>query len=278
MDALVQLLDGLKLPFTIPLLAHPPLVHFAVAIPVIALVLEIVNLFIRRKCVGVTSAFLLLLAAGVYVAAFFTGKQDGSEAYALLDAAGKAELKEHKLLGIYLVYGIGLVFILKLIFASFSSRIAKLLFVLVLATFVGFVLKQGKDGGELVYKFGANVAKVSQMDDEIMDLEEKLESCNTGLQQCQEDLKKAKTAAPTKEETKKQEPAPTIQSSSESSSSSQASVVEKINISETVSSATNSIEEKAKAALQQIKGSISSQQNEEENASESTSEENNSTE
>ena len=262
MDALVQLLDGLKLPFAIPLLAHPPLVHFAVALPIIALLLEIVNLFIRRKCVGVTSAFLLLLATGVYVAAFFAGKHDGSEAYALLDAAGKAELKEHKLLGIYLVYGIGLVFILKLIFASFSSRIAKLLFVLILATFVGFVLKQGKDGGELVYKYGANVAKVSQMDDEIMDLEDKVDSCNTTLQQCQEDLKKAKSAAPAeeKQESKEQEPAPTVQSSSQSSSS-KASVVEEVNISEAVSSAANSIEEKAKAALEQMKGTASEEAN-----------------
>ncbi len=194
MDQLVHLLDGIKLPFELPLLLHPPLVHFAIALPVIALLLEISNIFLKRRCIGVISSLLLLLAVFVYLGAFFAGKTDGSEAYALLSQAGQEELKEHKTFGIYLVYGIALVFILKLIFASINKTLAKAFFALILAIFVALVFKQGKDGGELVYKYGANVAPVSAMDDKIMDLEDEVDTLKSDLEKCKTDLKAAQSS------------------------------------------------------------------------------------
>lgn len=195
MDQLVHLLDGIKLPFHLPLLMHPPLVHFAIALPIIALLLEISNIFIKRRCIGVISSLLLLLAVFVYLGAFFAGKNDGSHAFDLLSDAGQAELKEHKLFGIYLVYGIGVVFILKLIFASINKTLAKAIFALILAIFVALALKQGKDGGELVYKYGANVAPVAAMDDKIMNLEDKVDTLQSDLDSCTTKLQKAQSAA-----------------------------------------------------------------------------------
>ncbi|NPA03728.1 MAG: hypothetical protein GXO61_02595 [Epsilonproteobacteria bacterium] len=174
---MVEILDSLKLPFEIPPLLHSPVVHFAIVLPLLALVLEIVNLFLRRRCIGVISSLLLLLSVVVYLGAFFTGKVDGSEAYALLNNDGKALLKSHKTLGIYLVYGIMGIFFLKLLTAALNNTLARLFFVLALAGFSGFALKQGKDGGELVFKYGANVKAVSVLDDKVMELEEKLEEC-----------------------------------------------------------------------------------------------------
>ena len=205
MNQLIALLDGIKLPIDIPLLMHPPIVHFAIAIPLIALLLEISNVFLKRRCIGVISSLLLLLGVVVYFAAFFSGKTDGKEAYALLSQAGQEELKEHKTLGIYLVYGMGIVFVLKLIFASINKTLAKAIFALILAIFVALVLKQGKDGGELVYKYGANVAPVSALDDKIMDLEDEVDTLKSELEKCKSAAKPA-AAAPTPAKTESAEP------------------------------------------------------------------------
>ncbi len=258
---LIGLIDSIKLPVEIPLLLHPVTVHFAIAIPVIVMLLEIVNLFTKRKCVGVISTLLLLLALGVYFAAVMTGKHDGSETFSLLNADGKAELKEHKMLGIYLLYGMGALFILRLIVAAFQGMLAKLFFIIVLAVFLGFVFKQGKEGGELVYTYGANVKAVSVMDDKIMDLEDELQSCKSSLN------KKSTTSSSSTK-------APVVSSSSEasSSSSSQASVAQEKSSSSTKSqtssqttsssqsSSSENLMQKAQKALGQIKGMASSAQ------------------
>jgi len=95
-----------KLPFDVPLLVHPIFVHFVVAIPIIVLLIELINLKAKRPAVSVTSLFLLTLAVIVYAGAFFTGKADGSHAFSLLTPEAKDELKFHKLLGTYLVYAV----------------------------------------------------------------------------------------------------------------------------------------------------------------------------
>jgi len=189
----LTILDQVKLPFALPHLLHPPIVHFAVAIPVIILLIEIVNLFIKKRCLNVTSFFLVTLALFIFAAAFFTGKVDGKAAYSLLSDAGQSELKEHKLLGMYLVYGIAALFIIKVITMAMSSTLARAFFVVLLALFIGFTFKQGKDGGELVYSYGANVKIVKAMDDKIFEFEDKLDSTKEELQKCQETLQKCQT-------------------------------------------------------------------------------------
>ncbi len=249
---LVQLLDSIKLPFELPLLLHPPIVHFAIAIPIVILLLEISNLFVKRKCVGVISTLLLLLVTLVYFAAFFAGKTDGSEAYSLLSSDGQKELKAHKLLGIYLVYGATLLFIIKLIVAAINNRIAKIIFVILLAAFVGVSLKQGKDGGELVYEYGANVKAVSTMDDKIMDLEDELDSCKS-------DLEKAQKAKVTPAQETKPAPAQETQTPATTPQSAPATkpAEPQQEASQPANEVTNtqkSIEEKAQQVLEQIKG------------------------
>ncbi len=246
MDQLVHLLDSLKLPFEVPILMHPISVHFAIAIPVIVMLIEIVNLFIKRKCLGVISSLLLLLAVGIYIGAFFTGKADGSETAALLSPDGKELLKQHKMLGIYLVYAMGALFILRLIVAAFQGILSKLFFIIVLAIFMGFMFKQGKMGGELVYTYGANVKAVSQMDDKVMELEDKLEECKSKLEQSS---------------TPSQQPAQTSSSEEVSSSSTQSSESSSESSQESEaqsSSSSAALIQKAQEALEQIKGAASS--------------------
>ena len=147
-----------QLPFEVPLLVHPIFVHFAIAIPVIVFLLEIANIKARNRAVSVTSLFLMTLGLLVYAGAFFSGKADGSHAYDALSAAAQEELGFHKLLGTYLVYAMGILFLLKLLAMLVKKPWARDFFLAMLLIFIGVTFKQAKDGGELVYEYGVNVA------------------------------------------------------------------------------------------------------------------------
>lgn len=168
----------------VPALVHPPLVHFAIVLPIMIVLLELVNIIVKRgstpeepKGKGVsTLSFLLILAMVViFAGAYISGSQDGKAAWDSLSQAGQSDLKEHKLIGTYLVYGALVMLLFK--FISLAGAKARILFLLIAIAFAGLTLKQGKDGGELVYKFGANVEALKACDDERFDLKDELESC-----------------------------------------------------------------------------------------------------
>jgi uncharacterized membrane protein len=164
-----------ELPFDVPVLLHPLVVHFMIAIPVIVLLLELINLIAKKKAIGVVSFVLLFLTAVAAVGAYFTGITDGKESFVILSEAGKAELSEHNLIGVYLLFGSLLVIVLNLLSEAICSAIMKSLYLIALIGFVLGIFEQGKDGGELVYEHGMNVAKVKALDDKIFELEEALE-------------------------------------------------------------------------------------------------------
>lgn len=171
-------LPKVDLPFEISTLLHPAVVHFVIAIPVIILLLEFYNLFAKRKSIGAFSFILLLLTVIMMVGAFLTGGVDGKEAYDLLSPEGQAELKEHKLLGTYLIFA-SLAMILFKLLAMTGKKFFKFLFFITLIGMILITFKQGKDGGELVYTYGANVAKVKVLDEELLDTKEELEEADT---------------------------------------------------------------------------------------------------
>ena len=164
-----------QLPFEVPVMVHPVFVHFAIAIPVIVFLLEIANIKARNRAVSVTSLFLMTLALLVYAGAFFSGKADGSHAFAALSADAKEELKFHKLLGTYMVYGIGVLFLMKILAMLVKRPWARDMFIAFLLVFIGVMFKQGKDGGELVYEYGVNVEPVSRLQDKIDEMEYEIE-------------------------------------------------------------------------------------------------------
>ena len=179
----LNFLDTIKLPFEVPLLLHPPIVHFAIALPIIVLLLEVVNLFIKRPYLNkITSSFLFLIMF-IFILAFFTGKADGSNAFSLLSPEGKEELKLHKTIGMYLVYATIIVFLLKLISIFIKKRALQIIYMLSLVAFIGVTFKQGKDGGELVYEYGANVETILEMGDKIMELEDKVDELNEKIEE-----------------------------------------------------------------------------------------------
>ena len=200
----------IKLPFEVPLLVHPIFVHFAIAIPVIVFLLELGNIKARNRAVSVTSLFLMTLGLLVYAGAFFSGKADGSHAYALLSPEAQEELKFHKLLGTYLVYGMGVLYLFKILAMLVKANWARDIFLVLLLVFVGVLFKQGKDGGELVYEYGVNVEAVQKLQDRVDEMEYDIDDLKAELKKA-----KAAAAAPAQEAAPKSEEAPKAEPESE---------------------------------------------------------------
>ena len=193
-----------ELPIDIPILLHPAIVHFAIAIPIVVILLEFINLFFKKRALSVFSLFLIFVLAIVMVGAYFTGSVDGKETFSLLSEAGKSDLKAHKLLGTYLAYGSVVLLVLKLLFMALSSTIARIFFVLIVIGFTAVTLKQGHEGGELVYKYGANSEAVANVVSDKDDLKDELDE----LQEKYDELKEsasAKAEEPKAEEEKAEE-------------------------------------------------------------------------
>lgn len=186
-------LPKVELPFDIPVLLHAPIDHFAMALPVVILLLELLNLFLKKRAISGLSFFLIFITVGVTVAAYFTGLVDGKEAYPTLSEAAKETLSEHKTLGTYLMLGTGILLFFKLLSMLTTKGINKALYLVLLIVYVVGIFEQGKEGGELVYKHGANVEKVKELDDKIFDLEEALEEAQ---EEAETDAKESVPAEP----------------------------------------------------------------------------------
>ncbi len=153
-------IPNIPLPFDIPQMIHPLFVHFAIALPIVVLLLELINLFTKKRTIGILSFFFMILVAVIFFAAYLTGMIDGKVAKEFLSPEAKDALVAHKQLGVYLVYASGLVLLFKLFSILIRKTAIKVLFFLVLIVFVVAIFNEGKKGGELVYQYGVNVKSV----------------------------------------------------------------------------------------------------------------------
>jgi len=190
----------------IPPLMHPPLVHFAIVLPIIIVLLELANVILKSgatpevpkgKGVSTLSFLLILVMVVIFVGAYASGSVDGKAAWSELSEVGQSGLKEHKLLGTYLVFASLALLVFKLI-ALISGKIGRIILLVVAIAFAGVALKQGKEGGELVYTHGANVKALKDCSDKAFDLQDEIEDLKENVS----DLKNVKV--PAKAETKAQ--------------------------------------------------------------------------
>jgi uncharacterized membrane protein len=151
---------------------HPASAHFAIVLPILALVLGISYLIKPSELMSKVSTRFMLFAAIFITVAFFTGKNDGGEAYVLLSNDGQLLLKEHKSFALYLVFAIWIATVVKMFGCLKSVLKAEMFAVLLVAIISGAVLYQGKMGGELTYTYGANVAQHSDGMDCLADPED----------------------------------------------------------------------------------------------------------
>jgi len=209
LPALPFKIPEVPLPFDIPTLMHPPVAHFIIAIPLIVLLLEIVNLIAKKRAIGVTSFFLLLLTVVAAIAAYYTGSVDGKAAWDILTQDGQTAVKAHKLFGTYLMLASAVVVLFKLLSSLVQRGLMKAVYLLVLIVFVAGILKQGKEGGELVYTHGANVKIVKIKDDELFDCKDDLSDYVAEEKEAEEEAvaaaAEAKKEVAAKEETETKE-------------------------------------------------------------------------
>jgi len=140
---------------------HPAVAHFAVALPIISLILGMAYLVKPSELMSKISTRFMVFAALFMIGAFFTGKADGGEAYILLPELGQALLRDHKDLGLYLTIAMGIAALVKF-FGCFKKKIkAEIFSIILLAIIAGGTFYQGKMGGELTFTYGANVEQHS---------------------------------------------------------------------------------------------------------------------
>ena len=188
-------LPQIELPLAVPELIHPAVVHFAIAIPVIVLLLEFYNLFARRKTIGGFSFILLIITVVVLVVSYFTGGVDGKAAYDLLSPEGQEALKAHKILSVYVMIASLIVLFFKLL-AMTGKGFFKFLFFIALMGLIAITLNQGKEGGALVYKYGANIEVIKDMKFDLDDLKEELAEAEEEKTEEKKPLETATVEAP----------------------------------------------------------------------------------
>lgn len=139
------------------LLLHPPLVHFAIVLPFIALFFQIAysvsNNHIYSKC----SASALAVAAVVMLGAWYTGGMQGEDVYPMLSDAGQTSLKSHKELGLYLMIGAIALAVIKLYAYRAKNVVYETIILIGLLVISSGLMYQGLLGGDVVYKYGGGV-------------------------------------------------------------------------------------------------------------------------
>ncbi|MBL0721904.1 MAG: hypothetical protein JJV88_04935 [Sulfurovum sp.] len=170
-----------KVPFEIPTLLHPPLVHFAIALPIIIIILEVFNVFAKLtstsqkpkgKTVSALSLFMIIVLFLVSIGAYATGVADATNAWDTLTVEAQTDVKAHKLLGAYIVLSSFVLLIFK--FLSMIGTKSKVFFLILTIAFAGLSLQQGKEGGELVFAHGANVERVADISSDLEDAKDEL--------------------------------------------------------------------------------------------------------
>ncbi len=138
---------------------HPAAAHFAIVLPLVALVLGLSYMITRSEGMSKISARFLVLAALGVIAAWYTGSQVGPDVYPLLSTEGQEELVEHKTLGLYLAIAMGVIAVVNFAGCQMKKFWLEALAVVLLLGASAMILQQGKDGGELTYEYGAGVEK-----------------------------------------------------------------------------------------------------------------------
>lgn len=152
---------------TFPHLVHPCMIHLVVALPLIILLLEVINLFTKNRDIGIISFFLMLLLGLTALFAYKSGAVDAEMAKKVASADVAKLIDEHKLLAIYIIYGSVVLVAFKIVSILFRNTATRILLLLFLVIFTIMMVNQSKRGKALVYEHGVNVKMSSVVDDNV---------------------------------------------------------------------------------------------------------------
>lgn len=143
------------------LLLHPPLVHFAIVLPLVALFFQISYSVSNNYIYSQWASRLLIIAAVFMVAAWYTGGLQGQDVYPLLSDDGQAILKQHKDIGFYLMVVTIILAIVKFIACKARNVVLETIVLIGLLAASSALAYQGFIGGDVVYKHGGGVENYS---------------------------------------------------------------------------------------------------------------------
>lgn len=123
-------------PIDISTLWHFPIVDFATAFLLIAILLETINLVFQRRALSVFSLLVIVMLASLMTLAYLTVGVDGKELIMSLTDSGEVGLAEYKEFGIYLAYGALSLVLLKLLFMTFTTFITRFSFAIMLISYL----------------------------------------------------------------------------------------------------------------------------------------------
>ncbi len=165
----------------IPTLLHFPIVHFATAFLVIAILLEIINIFFKRRALSLFSLLVIVLVASLMILAYLTVGVNEKELIMIVSDSGKSGLAEYKEFGTYLAYGALILILLKLLFMTLSSAMTRLSFAIILIGYLILTVNQTTKGILLKQMHGIDTQVMTTSESKIDELKEKYtklkESC-----------------------------------------------------------------------------------------------------
>jgi len=142
---------------------HPAIVHFPIALAMVALLFEVISRHRRLAGLAPAGSLLVVLAALGALAAYVTGRLAADEAVVPPDAAGI--LDTHEDLGIAVMVGLVMLALVRLALArgGRSSGVAAWLYIGAFAVVVALVVRTGHLGGQMVFRHGVGTAPVERL-------------------------------------------------------------------------------------------------------------------
>ncbi len=139
---------------------HPVTAHFAVALPLVALILGIIYLIKREEALSRASTMVLVFGALGMIAAWYTGGSDmNPDILMSLSDDAKSLLTEHKQMGLYTMIAVVVAAAIKFVGCQTKKFGLEALAIVILLGAGGLTVYQGKMGGDLVYTYGVGVDK-----------------------------------------------------------------------------------------------------------------------
>lgn len=140
-------------------LYHPYVIHFAIVLPIFALLFQLLALTAPSKGYQNGANFLFMFSILFILAAFLTGKAVGPYVKPTLSIEGQNLFDVHKNTATYvMMLYIGLLFF-KLLSMMIKKPAIRLLLSLLLITGVAGIVYTAKTGHELVYLYSAGTDK-----------------------------------------------------------------------------------------------------------------------
>ncbi|HIP46939.1 MAG TPA: hypothetical protein EYG95_05215 [Campylobacterales bacterium] len=159
---------------------HPAVVHFALVLPVLALLFHLMALTTKNDTYRRASNYLFFLGVIAVLVTSLTGRLAGPDVAPLLSGEGRELFDEHMKLGYILATFYILLLVLKIISIVVKKGFFRVLMALLMIAGVSGLFIQAQHGGELVYKYAAGVEiPDDDFDDDEEDEEEEKEATKT---------------------------------------------------------------------------------------------------